>query len=793
MNRNNKNLTSFGKTLMVWIFLSVSIVAFGQRQKITIKCTNCTLSELFNSIENKYGYKIIDSNNLLPKHSHVSVSFKNKSLDEILNYLLFSHGLSYKTEQNQITITRAKGLFVLKGVVRFEDNTPAIGATVHINNQAATATNNNGEFACSLPLIPNVNIEVSYMGMTSMKKKFEGEGFMTIVLKETAKEIGEVVITGYQTIDKRNWTGAATTIKASDIINPGIISIDQVLEGVVPEMMTLPAVGEVGSTSRFRIRGTSTILGTREPLWVVDGVVLRDPVTIPTEDLNDPDHINRIGNAISGINPNDIERIDVLKDAASTALYGAQAANGVIVITTKKGVSGKMRLNYSGNMSVTKRPRYSDRDINLMNSLERINFSRELIESNYYFPSDMYDVGYEFLVKQLYNNEFSHDEFRRRVSKLETMNTDWFDLLMRDGVSTNHNLSVSGTSNSFNYYASLGHNNSQGVIKQNQVNRTTALLKLTTDFSSRGKLSVWFRSNFENRSYVPSELNPTDYAYNTSRAIPVYNEDNDYSYYKKGNSSDRFNFNILNEIEHSRYIQEQITTSLNTSLDFRINNRLTANGLFSLTSSNTNSDEYWDEHTYKVANLRQTELGEPFSKVALNYSVLPYGGQLDAFQERYKTFSGRLLLNYAKTFTNNNKINANIGASASSTHSKGMKQLHRGYFKDYGEKFVAPEDIDRFPEYKNWLISDAAQPKRMNDLLNQVSVFATFSYTWKNNLTLGLNGRTDGSNRFGKKSNERILPVWSLSGSYDFSALLSNIDWLNYLYLRSSYGEQGNI
>ena len=144
-------------------------------------------------------------------------------------------------------------------------------------------------------------------------------------MEEDASEIDEVVITGYQVINKRALTSAVTTVKAEDILRPDALSIDQMLEGHIPDMMFMSNSGEAGVVPKIRIRGTSSLIGNREPLWVVDGIVVTDPVQISAEELNDPDYVNRIGNAIAGLNPRDIERLDVLKDASATALYGTRA------------------------------------------------------------------------------------------------------------------------------------------------------------------------------------------------------------------------------------------------------------------------------------------------------------------------------------------------------------------------------------------------------------------------------------------------------------------------------------
>lgn len=772
----------------------MTIPVKGQSGKVSIQCKECNFSEVVKILEKESGLQITtDAENLFPSDERIDLSFKNRSIHEVLNELLRPYKLSYKIIDTHVVIFRSSKPYELKGNVFFENLQPAIGATVYINEKAVTTTDSNGRFTCNLPFVKDIDIKISYIGMKTLKQRYKGESYISFVVQEEESAIDEVVITGYQTVNKRNWTGSATTIKADEITKLGITSIDQAFEGLIPEMTVLPSAGEVGVVPRLRIRGTSTILGVREPLWVIDGIVQEDPISIPTEDLNDPDFVNRVGNAISGLNPYDIERIDVLKDAASTALYGAQAANGVIVITTKKGEAGKTRINYSGSVGMTRRPRYSDKDINLMNSLERVNFSRELIESNYYFSEDMYDVGYEHLAKKLYNKDITYNEFVNQVGYIEKLNTDWFDLLMHDAVSTNHNVSVSGGSEKLSYYSSIGYNKSNGVIRKNGTDRITASLKLIADLSEKSKLSFWIRTNSGNRNYVPSEVNPTDYAYNTSRAIPAYNKDGNYSFYRKGNGSDRYNFNILNEIEHSEERQEQTGTSINANYILKLTGALSINSLVSFNTSNSHGEEYWDEHTNKVAELRATEFGQPFDKVSLNYTVLPYGGQLSTFDERYRTFSGRLLVNYQKNIHDNSTLTANIGTNISSTKRKGKKQTHRGYFKNYGGKFVTVEDIDKFPEFKNWLASEMAQPFITDDLFNQLSFFATLSYSWKNRLTLNANTRADGSNRFGERSNKKILPVWSISASYNFADLISKNNWLDFLFLRASYGAQGNM
>lgn len=242
---------------------------------------------------------------------------------------------------------------------------------------------------------------------------------LTIVMEEDSQEMEEVVVTGYQVINKKKSTSAITSVKMDDIMIPGATSIDQMLEGRVSDMILMTNSGEVGVAPKIRIRGTSTLVGNREPLWVVDGIIVQDPVPISSEELNDPDYINRIGNAIAGLNPQDIERLDILKDAAATALYGTKAANGVIVITTKKGRVGDPIISYNMTTTFRQRPRYTDRKINVMNSRERIQLSRELFDQHYVYNGSVNPVGYEGLLNDLYNGKLTDTQFSQEVANLK--------------------------------------------------------------------------------------------------------------------------------------------------------------------------------------------------------------------------------------------------------------------------------------------------------------------------------------------------------------------------------------
>ena len=552
--------------------------------------------------------------------------------------------------------------------------------------------------------------------------------------------------------------------------------------------------GEVGVVPKIRIRGTSTLIGNREPLWVVDGIVLQDPVNISPEELNNPDYVNRIGNAIAGLNPQDIERLDILKDAAATALYGAKAANGVIVITTKKGHIGKPIISYNMNVSYKRRPRYTDRQIDLMNSKERMEFSKDLVDSGYTFPGGMNMVGYEGLINQLYRGALTYDEFTKQVQYLECLNTDWFDLLTEDAFSHQHTVSISGGTETVRYYSSVGYAKDNDVIKGNNNERYTVALNLNADLSPRISTSLGINGNVTSREYSQDEIAPLDYAYNTSRTIPAFDENGDYYYYQNsGGTANSFRYNILNELENSSYDQEGSSISFNMTLNVKFTNYLNASVVGSYSTSNTDIEGWWGEKSHHVALLRQSEYGDAPAKGDDSESALPFGGELTTNSTRNRNYMLRVQLNLDKYFgQDKHNVNASVGYEVSSTKYKGNSSTMRGYYKDRGKQFSITT-LNDYPAFKAWLEANA-YPTISDNLTNLLSAYATVSYSYQSFFTLNGNVRFDGSNKFGDQSNDKLLPIWSISGNYTISEhewLQRN--WIDYIMLKASFGYQGNM
>ena len=377
--------------LMCVFTFSVSAESLAQQERVSLNLKDVAVRALFDEIQRQTNLYFVFNTELTDRLGQLSVNVKDETVENVLQQILKGTGLTYKFRGDLIVIQQEdkkedvkKGKRIV-GIVIDENSGDVLpGVTVKLCSESSvalgTATDYQGRFVLTLPVVKGA-LEFSFVGYETQKMNFtEKTDSLRVVLREKMNELEDVVVTGYQQIDRRHLTAAVTTVKMSDIDVPGVNRIDQMLEGRIPGMIFMQNSGQVGAAPKLRIRGTSTVLGNREPLWVLDGVVLTDPVNVDPAQINDLDFVNLLGNAISGLNPNDIEQIDVLKDASATALYGAKAGNGVIVITTKKGKAGPPSVTYSGTGSFTRRPRYSDRAIYLMNSKERVDVSRELVE-----------------------------------------------------------------------------------------------------------------------------------------------------------------------------------------------------------------------------------------------------------------------------------------------------------------------------------------------------------------------------------------------------------------------------
>ena len=321
-----KKTRFFCRTLAIaWIaVIFTPLTLAAQEQKVSINVEQADISLVFQQIKEQTGLNFMYNTEQLKGLSPVTLHVANGTVEEALKKLFAGQPFEWQYDDNYIIIKKkeVKGEALkavrVRGAVRDEKHQPLPGVTVLVKEDEAgvtigTATDVDGNYALTVPVRGEAGFALvfSFVGFESQEVKYAGKETINVVLKEDIQEMNEVVVTGYGNVSKGNYTGAATTVKAEDIMMAGVSSIDQMLQGVVPGMLVQNQTGMVGATPKIRVRGTSTLLGSQEPLWVVDGVIQRDPQPFNSDDnfkfSTDADDITELaGNAISWLNPHDI-------------------------------------------------------------------------------------------------------------------------------------------------------------------------------------------------------------------------------------------------------------------------------------------------------------------------------------------------------------------------------------------------------------------------------------------------------------------------------------------------------
>ena len=607
--------------------MHLSASTFSQT-KVSLNMKDATVKEIFSSLEKITNYTFLYKLDLVDKCGKVDIDAMDKDFNQLLDDLLRPLGLSFKIDDRVVVITvreedEKKDMVIIKGIVKDEKGQSLPGVTIVLKGTSVgVASDMEGKFTLSAPKQENLKLLFSFVGMKTKEIDWKGEKMLNVVLEEDSKQMEEVVVTGYQTVNRRDMVGSYTTVRADDILMPAYTSIDKMLQGQVAGMVVMNTSSRVGTSPKIKIRGTTTILGNQAPIWVVDGIIQEDPIELDATTYKTQDLETIIGSQVSWLNPMDIETITVLKDASATAIYGSKASNGVIVITTKKGKADRLTINYSGNVSINSKPNYGQ--FNYMNSQERIVFSQEAFNAGAFYQQVplMQPYTYEGAMQMYLQGELSHDEFNQRKAYLETINTDWFDLLTQSAVSQNHNVSVSGGSEKVTYNVSAGYSNSLGQEIGNSSEKLTGRLSVDVRLRENLRLNVTMNGNTGTNKAFGEGVNPMGYATSTSRAIPAYDENGDPLFYRERVSGYIYNskvtslgYNFMNERDNSGSKVENtyFSSSLNFSWDIVDWLRYEFSGGY--TRSQTNNESWSLEKTFKIAREYRGLLFPPWLRV----------------------------------------------------------------------------------------------------------------------------------------------------------------------------------
>lgn len=706
---------------------------------------------------------------------------------------------------------------VISGKVADEKGNPLPGVVVRAaNSKKAAVTGNAGEF--SIAATPDDKLAFTFIGYAATIKSVNGNKHLDVIMKLGAKGLNEVIVTGFQEIDKRKFAGASTRLKAEDIRMDGTTDISRALEGKAAGVSIQSVSATFGSAPKVRIRGVTSLTGENKPLWVVDGIALEDVIDVSNDQLSSGDPSTLLASSVAGLNMNDVEDIYILKDAAATSLYGARAMNGVVVINTKKGRSGKMTTNYTGNFSTQLRPSYNN--FNIMNSAEQMSVDAEIARKGLMNLSDVgnradkgvYGKMYDEL--QTYNPatgkfllENTQEGRKAFLQRYATANTDWFNVLFRNSLIQEHTISLSGGSEKQQSYFSAGFYNDNGWTVADKVKRFTFNSQNNYTFSD--KLSAGLiatgsvrqqeapgtvaRSTdaFYGKMSRDFDINPYNYALNTSRALTAYGENGDLEYFTRNYAP----FNILNELQNNKLKLSVIDLKLQGNLSYKITKHLRYDFLGAIRYAKTSQEDLVNENSNKaqayrsapnsvIANANRFLYKDPDNPNAFPQIVLPVGGFYNRNENSLTNYNFRNSLNYTETF---GKHDLNVLVGQEVKYANRQNALNTGYGYQYG---YGGSVIPYYLAFKQ--ASEANLPYfGMQQTYDRYAAFyATAGYTYNNRYNFTGAVRTDGSNRMGKSPSARWLPTWSLSGAWnlDQENFLKDAGKLNMLKLRASYG-----
>lgn len=700
----------------------------------------------------------------------------------------------------------------VKGNVVFsEDGQPAIGAYVSVEGtKIGGITDVDGNFQITGVPASAKFVVVTYLG--AKEKKVAIADVMKITVEPDSEVLEGVVVTGMQKMDKRLFTGSTTKVNASDAKISGLTDISRSLEGRAAGVSVQNVSGTFGTAPKIRVRGATSIYGSSKPLWVVDGVIMEDVVDVSADELSSGDVNTLLSSAIAGLNSDDIESFQILKDGSATSIYGARAMAGVIVITTYKGTTGQSRISYTGEYTYRLKPSYDT--FNIMNSQDQMSIYQELQQKGYLNYADVANAADSGIYGKMYHLLSEYDPVTGQFAlantpeakaaylrEAEFRNTDWFDLLFTNNIQHNHSVSVSSGNDKAHYYASISAMDDRGWTLQSGVSRFTANLNTTYNISK--KLSVAMVSNASYRKQkAPGtlssnidavsgevkrdfDINPYSYALNTSRALDP-NERYTRNYAK---------FNIFDELDNN-YIDLSVSDfRLHSELTYKPFTHLELKALGAVKHTATSSEHHILDNSNQAMAYREMGTStirknnpflytDPDDIYALPITVLPEGGIYERQDNAMTGWDFRASGNYSNTFAQDHIVNLYGGMEANSV------DRHSTWFRGWGMQYQMGE----IPSYAYQVFKKGAEDNAeyytlRNRHERSAAFFVNGTYSYKGRYTLNGTARYEGTNKLGKSRSARWLPTWNVSGAWNVHEenWFQNVPVASHLSLKASY------
>lgn len=628
-------------------------------------------------------------------------------------------------------------------VTASDDGSPLPGVTVQVKGATrGTNTDAQGNYRITAPA--NGQLVFSFIGYTNQEVAVGNQTTINVALVGDAQQLSEVVVIGYGTQTRRDATGSIGSVKGSAIANMPIQSFESGLAGRTAGVQITVPNGVLNNPPVFRIRGTNSISLSSQPLIVVDGV----PAF-----TGDYSSTSAPANPLASINPNDIESMDVAKDAAATAIYGSRAANGVVFITTKRGKAGAVKVNYDGWVGFSNAYRLPP----LLNAQEYINFKTQAVANN---PTAS-------AIKYTQINDANGNP----------VDTKWYDQVYRQGVSHNHNVNISGGSEKTNYYFSVGYSNQQGILKKNDFQRINTLFNMD---SKLGKLfTVGGKISYSNEKNLSSSSSGSLYgeAFNTGGLgrlaivlppiIAPYNNDGSYNLNGAAIGSSNISgisslsyYNPVVQLENNRSNSESNHIQSNVYAQFKPADWITLRSTYGIDYLLINNDIFWSPKG-----------GDGYS----------YNGYGSAISGTYKTWVWTNTIQFDKTFAGSHNFSLLAGQEQQRRTSNAFGINRQGLSDDAYNQIQA-----------GWVTNNATGMTYGENYL--LSGFGRLTYNYKEKYFLSGNVRQDEYSALGEKKGV----FWGASAGWEIAqegfwkaAKLDNV--FSSFKIRGSYGKVGNI
>jgi len=793
-------------------------------QTITLNYQNTQLETVLKSITDQTDYKFVYAGSIIDTKQIVSVNVSSGNIATVLDAVFSGTDISYQIADKQIVLSLRRNnepasvqTHTLRGTVLDEIGEPLPGAMIVVkgNTRKAVIADVDGKFELR-DIEPNVVLVISFMGYETQEIRANVEREMRVQLRSTATALEDVVVTGYQTISRERVTGAVATISTKELEKRHTVNVFDNLEGKV--------AGLVSYDGALMIRGVSTLSAGSNPLLVIDG--------LPVESIS-----------INDLNPYDIESINILKDAASAAIYGARASNGVIVVVSKKAAKhSKVDIEVSANVTV-----YQKRNVDYADNFYLTPTQQVDLENDFYrwYYNDspgasgnqssisylIAGTSYGYAITpvqhahyQLATGAINQAEFNRRLAQYKTQNfaQDFADAALLNRTLQQYNLSVRNRTENFqsNLVVNFKHDNT-GII--NGLDNTFNVFYkgsydmtkwMTINFSVN---SILNRTNSSNSQYATNPFNVPAYQ-------SLYNEDgsyashipytvwfNDYATLADNDPALRpLHFNHVQELNYDRTKTERHNQRYHGELLFKIIDGLTLNTQFVYETNRYAAETYSEAESFIMRFMRNVYTRPNATGTGYQYMIPETGGKLVSRNTRGDSWTARAQVNFARTFANDHAVNVLAGMEFRDTRSSGKQNLLLGWddqLQSHSSTLVSYPDLAAYTSSAYFLagfpaLTQLYQPYIQNVIVpvsevwhRNASGYANLTYTYKGRYNAFGSVRKDYADVFGLASEFRGAPFWSIGASWNIEQeeFMSKFKFIDALKLRTSYGYTGNI